>query len=82
MYILVCRDVNCVDILSLPADMILHCTSLLLNAAAINRQENKVQTLCNYIILSMYMYALLLCVLIVTGMKFKVDAVRGRSVLT
>ena len=54
-YTFLCRDVNCVEILSLPVDMILHCTSLLLNAAAINRQENKVH-LYMYIVIILFMY--------------------------
>ena len=39
-----CSDVSCVDMLSLPPDMMLHSSSLLLNAATLNRQENRVCT--------------------------------------
>ena len=37
------REVDCVKLLTLPSDMILHSVSLLLNAAVINRQENRVR---------------------------------------
>ena len=36
------RELNCVEMLTLPSDMILHSVSLLLNAAIISRQENRV----------------------------------------